>query len=159
MKILALDIDGVLANPATKFKSFDPECLAALRRILEQVSDCKMVLSSCWRHGFIDWDNKEHPLVGRDNAIPVIKQWFLKMGWTQELADRLIDKTPDVRGEHRGSEISEWVKRHPEVSHVCVIDDDSDIEPFHSVHVHTDGDIGLTQADAEKAIFLLTSST
>lgn len=163
MKIIALDLDGVLSLQKSGWKSFDPECLVALRHILEQVPDCKMVLSSCWRKGFINWDKTVQPsgLIDANQALEVIRKKFIKGGWTQELADRLIDRTPVLRGDpSRGQEISEWIKRHPGVSHICVIDDDSDIEPFHSVHVQTRDEFGgLSMADAEKAIKFLTLPT
>jgi hypothetical protein len=164
MKIVFLDIDGVLTVPATKFKAFHPDCLKALRRILE-TTDAKMVLSSCWRHGFIDWPNEA--LIHHTNAIPTMKRWFVDAGWPQDLADRLIDKTPDFvctdinspfASDHRGTEISMWLAKN-KIDSFVILDDDCDMEPHLSRHVLTDGEKGLSESNADRAISLLTEKT
>jgi hypothetical protein len=158
MKVIFLDIDGVLTTQSTGWKSFHPECLASLKHLLDN-TDAKMVLSSCWRHGFIDWTDKNHSLVDAKDSKTVIKQWFMMAGWSQELADRLIDHTPTLSSGHRGSEISTWLSKHPEVTEFCILDDDCDMEPHTDKHVWTSGDHGMNMSDSEKAIALLQKSS
>jgi hypothetical protein len=162
MKIIFLDIDGVLTTKSTGWKGFHPECLNALKFILDK-TDAQMVLSSCWRHGFIDWPTGK--LIDAKDSITVIKRWFTDAGWSPELANRLISSTPDFvcrdvespfESGHRGTEISEWLKKHPEVTAFCILDDDCDMEPHGDRHVHTHEEMGLSMENAEKAIFLLT---
>jgi hypothetical protein len=154
MKVIFLDIDGVIC---TDCKTFNPECLDNLKHILDKVPDAVMVLSSCWRHGFIDWLNPLHSIIPRNEVIETMETWFVRGGWTKDLSKRLIDSTPTLGGDHRGSEISEWLKKHPDVSQFCILDDDSDMEPLMDHLVQTNGEVGLTLDDAEKAISKLSS--
>lgn len=122
-----------------------------------------MVLSSCWRHGFIDWTNADHPLVDRDEALPTLQKWMNDCGLP---GDRLIDVTPDfiqrtVEGQwqsgHRGTEIGIFLKQHPEVTKFVILDDDTDLEPFLEWHVQTHEPFGLTLENAKQAISILSS--
>lgn len=154
MKIIFLDIDGVLTTLSTKWQTFHPDCVKALKRVLD-VTDAKIVLSSAWRHGFIDWRTENHCLVDSKNAINVMKELFTDCGLP---ADSLIGKTPFNLSEHRGKEISEWLKRNEAsgVESFVVLDDDSDIEPFQDRFVQTHPDNGMDEENADKAISLLT---
>ena len=83
-----------------------------------------------------------------------------------ELANRLIDKTPDfvqttVNGEfssgHRGTEISMWLQSNSGVESFIILDDDSDMEPHlhRLIHTQEGHEEGLKGADADRGIDLL----
>jgi len=153
MKVIALDIDGVLTTLGTKWKTFDPDCVKALKRLLD-VTGAKIVLSSCWRHGFIDWRKDGGKIVSQKDAMLVMKELFTECGLP---ADALIDKTPFCLSEHRGHEITLWLNKHSDVESFVILDDDSDIDPHGHRHVQTDSEKGMNEADADKAILILTS--
>lgn len=114
-KVLFLDIDGVLNSQSSAMAlggyphSFDGYDLkrfdwvsVGLIRLLCGETKTSIVLSSSWRilHSVIEVAN------GLD--LPV------------------IDKTPVLSG-YRGTEIQDWLDRHPEVLHYAIVDDDSDM--------------------------------
>ena len=147
---------------STQWKSFHPDCVVALNKILDN-TNAMIVLSSCWRHGFIDWPNKI--LIDRKDALRVMQRWFDDCGLPSQ---RLIDKTPDfvqltVDGEfasgHRGTEISMWLDKHSRVQSFILLDDDSDMEPHKDRLVQTHEPEGLTLENADQAISLLTDNT
>ena len=158
MKVLMLDIDGVLTTVSTKWKTFHPDCVKALKRVIE-TTGAKIVLSSSWRHGFIDWRTEEHRLVNPNEAIPVMKELFADCGLP---AEALIDKTPFCKSEHRGDEISKWLEIHSKelgVEQYVVLDDDPAVDPHHAHFVQTSWGDGMNEKDADKAILILTSTT
>ena len=89
-------------------------------------TDCKVVLSSSWRH---------HP-----DGIKVISQCVTPV----------MDKTPDA--ETRGEEIQMWLDEHPEVTQYAILDDDADILPEQKENFFkTTWAFGLTE-DIAKAV-------
>lgn len=121
MKILFLDIDGVVNSENTFFRTkgerdslfvIDPYMALLVARIVE-ATGVQIVLSSSWRH---------HP-----DGIAVVE----KRVW------KILDKTPTmprptgtgVEYGERGREIKEWLSRHPEVEQYAILDDDSDMLP------------------------------
>ena len=110
MKVLFLDIDGVVNSRATTdFRSslypIDPHMAFMVGKI-QLDTDCKVVLSSSWRH---------HP-----DGIKAVEQYIVK----------IHDKTPML--DHlgvRGHEIEAWLNLHPEVTKYAILDDDSDMLP------------------------------
>jgi hypothetical protein len=63
--------------------------------------------------------------------------------------------TPRLFGD-RGEEIQKWLDEHGEnVESFVILDDDSDLEPYMSRSVIVDGEVGLTEADVNKAIVIL----
>ena len=113
MKVLFLDIDGVLAifrtwmiygsvfhgdkNLKTKL---DPYGLEFIRK-LEKLG-VKIVLSSTWRK-FVQLKD-----FSKDTGI------------------NFYDKT-DILNTIRGDEVKEWLDRHQEVTHFCILDDPTDM--------------------------------
>lgn len=165
MKIIFLDLDGCIVTQKTKWKDFHPDCVAALKKILDN-TNAKIVLSSCWRHGFVDRTNPAFPMIHRTKVIPVLKERFKKWGLPPE---SLIDVTPDFRvknsldnefpSDHRGSEITMWLNKnskHFEVESFVILDDDLDMEPHNNRLVQTVEPEGLTMENADQAIKLLT---
>jgi len=115
MKILFLDIDGVVNNSDTSFKHnlwpLDRYCAFLVGKI-QLDTDCKVVLSSSWRH---------HP------------------DGVKEVSDRIVpvlDITPNntepgggIDFSRRGKEIKEWLDAHPEVTRYAIVDDENDMLP------------------------------
>lgn len=137
MKVLFLDIDGVLNSRAYVYRmrakdkkyrlwlDVDPIAVELLRRIIKE-TDCKVVLSSTWR---LYKDSRD---MVRDKVV------------------RYIDCTADLqRGSKRGivprgEEVDLWLKQHPEVTHYAILDDDSDFLPNQWLF-KTTFDTGLTE--------------
>lgn len=154
VKVLFLDIDGVLNSRAWAekrgpegFRIFDPEAVAQLRRIVQQTG-CQIVVSSSWR-------------VGR--SFTGMREEFGECGMDPEIVGRIIDKTPEWRTAHgggivagfacRGDEIAAWLKgyRRP-VEAFVILDDNSDMGALTERLIQTEWAVGLTAADADRAI-------
>ena len=167
MKVIFLDIDGVLNghefDREVMCGQIHPDKVARLNRIL-RATDAKVVLSSAWRY-----------IVHRGEANLMGLEWLLRSHGV--IADRLIDVTrPDTMvtravytgvpsswpaTNERGQQIADWLAAHPgpiigPATRYVVIDDlDLGISELHPL-VLTDGTIGLTDANAEDAIRLLS---
>jgi hypothetical protein len=164
-KFLFLDIDGVLNT-----HEFDPEILcgqihrdkvALLNHVL-RATDAKVVLSSAWRY-----------IVHRGEANLQGMDWLLRSHGM--LANRLIGVTrPDTmrvttaysgvptswpQVNERGQQISDWLADYtvPVLSYLAVDDLDLGITAAGHPLVLTDGMVGLTEADAARAIELLNA--
>lgn len=128
MKVLFLDIDGVLNHQNTKdrvcgFVGLDPELIAIFNKIVDAVPDLKIVVSSTWRKSVMP---------GVYHNFDELKALLAKRG----LKGEIIGRTPDFAhiGGHRGSEIGNWLVGHPEVTHYAILDDDSDAGEGHEDH-------------------------
>lgn len=137
MKVLMLDIDGVLNSTRTQVAfygyphsfsaadmvKFDPVALALVRRLCRD-SGCKVVLSSSWREQF------RCDEVAEALDLPV------------------IGATPQGDYFTRGHEIAAWLERHPEVTRYAIVDD---CEPMldHQLpfFVQTDPNVGLSRTN------------
>jgi hypothetical protein len=138
MKILFLDIDGVLNCATSNFSGngfpIDPYMAILVDRII-QATGCKVVLSSSWKH---------HP-----RGIEEVSRFV-----------PIIDKTGDEPG-IRGNEIKAWLDRQEVksdffVSRYAILDDDSDMLPDQPLF-KTSWKEGLTQEIANKVIEHLNS--
>lgn len=150
MKIVFLDIDGVLNGINTGFIKFNPESLEALKLILTETK-ASVVLSSSWRHGYIDWYLRK--IINSDDAA----MHLMEMLSTHGVNVNIVDITPTLHGEGdmRGSEIDKWIVENKEeynIESFVILDDDSDMFPHMDRLVHTNNRIGLTMQDAEVAI-------
>lgn len=115
MKVLFLDIDGVLNHEAT-FLALDrndmiaPECVKRLFALIERTG-AKIVLSSSWR------------------GIPDLEERLERAG----VMAHVISRTPKLSGDAykcRGSEIEDWLNSNPSPpTHYAIVDDDSDMLP------------------------------
>ena len=168
MKIIFLDIDGVFNSvnyytqrkaftPWDESKEFDPECVKKFNKITG-VTGAKIVVSSCWRKGNLNYLQTLFNMVGIHGEV--------------------IGETPKLRASGilvpRGCEIEkslrdmfhypiwDWEKEKGIVCDVetyVIIDDDSDMlfnqkDNF----VQTSQMYGLTNAHAQKAIRILNKS-
>lgn len=113
MKILFLDIDGVVNCEKTfQTTSLYPldKYMAFMVGKIQLDTDCKVVLSSSWRH---------HP-----DGVKVVDKHVV----------RILDITPSIPVKtyaelERGHEIQAWLDAHPEVTKYAILDDDSDMLP------------------------------
>lgn len=150
MKVIFLDIDGVLVNRRSlKERSrrravADPGCVAALNAILERTG-AAIVLSSAWRFS------------GLEEMRLILNHWGV--------SPHLIGVTPDrtrreasglYAGDPREAEIQQWLDEQKGLIEAFVIlDDDGDMGHLAAHLVRTEFEIGLTPAQAEYAIAIL----
>lgn len=120
-------MDGVVNCKTTSqrhrgFIGIDPHMAFMVGKIII-ATDCKVVLSSSWRHF-------------KDGGIEEIEKQVHK----------LYDKTPTFLGEKRGVEIKAWLDNHSEVERYAILDDDSDmLDEQKENFFQTSWEIGITE--------------
>lgn len=156
MKVIFLDFDGVLNSAASfvlesrirkKWRERHPDlapdehpygpvnetlchvCTSNFQRILDECPETQIVISSTWRNLFeMDWLKAKLQSYGIDSS-------------------KVIDKTPRTfRGFNsgpRGTEISMWLKEHPEVTDYVILDDNSHMTVHMHKFVQTSWDTGI----------------
>jgi hypothetical protein len=161
--MLFLDIDGVL-NAHEKhpngYRGIKPECVYRLNRIIAETG-AMVVISSSWRY----------MLHGAAVTLAGFRYLLLIHGLSRDaVIIGFTERDEVVRG--RGEQILEWIRPWlwPSRPRYVVLDDGSDSAPgphetrtltesltkFHAGHlVLTDGSVGLTDADADRAIAIL----
>lgn len=145
MKILFLDIDGVLNSTRTcvafggypmeleHIGAFDQVAIRLIQRLCDS-SGVQIVLSSAWRLHF------DFKAVGVALGLPIIA------------------RTPSLSGS-RGYEIARWLADQPNVEQYAIVDDDGDmLDGQLSRFVHTNGHEGLTWANFVKLCELFGES-
>lgn len=149
MKVIFLDVDGVLVNRRSlmdrsgRDSVADSKCVYALNHITD-TTGAKIVVSSSWR------------FCGEQEMRLVLAHWKVRA--------EMISITPDLtRKENnlyvatpRGYEIQKWIDEHPEVTAFAILDDECDMAHLESKLVKTVFEAGLTEQDALKAIQMLT---
>lgn len=143
MKILFLDIDGVLNSTKTAMahggfplnfaqkQAFDQAAIGLLHRLCDSNDDVKIVLSSTWRLHYT-----------AEQAAAAL-----------ELP--IIDRTPLLHGP-RGYEISAWLGAHPEITEYVILDDNNDMLDMQRPRfVRTDGDEGMSLANFREVCRIL----
>ena len=152
LKILFLDFDGVLSIEAYQravgstlsdadyvtrsSKLIDPAAVARLNRVLS-ATGAQVVVSSTWRIGM---------------TVPELQALLAEVGF----AGVVCGMAPRLHVE-RGTEIRAWLDEHaPDASFVILDDGEAfgDLEPR---VVRTDPAIGLSDADCERAVALLSA--
>lgn len=140
-RLLFLDIDGVLGNrksmnasnegihppgPLGMCFTVDPDCVARLRKIVEEL-DIQLVISSTWRH--------------HTAAIVRAFEWC---GWY----DAPILGGTSLVYAPRGQQIADWLKQYGKSTDVWAIVDD-DTQDIHQKDrlVRTEHELGLTDDD------------
>jgi hypothetical protein len=106
MKVIFLDIDGVLnckatRNPRNLPYVVDPKLLRRFKRLLDRTG-AKVVLSSTWRY------DPAGLFSARRAGIP------------------FMDVIPDMPKRPRRDEVLAWLKRHPRVKRYAILDDADD---------------------------------
>ncbi len=155
VKIIFLDIDGVLNNLYTKetFEGFvfvEDEKILLLKEIIES-TNAEIVLTSTWRKG---WFYKEH-----NNSYNGEEVWLFEalQEKLNEYGIELFDYTEEIG--LRGEEISKWLEDNNDkkIESYVVIDDmdESELHQHTSYFIQTDIEEGLTKMYVEQAISLL----
>ena len=165
-KVLFLDIDGVLNTerqhdrcvnegiaPVDNFGyAFDPIAVINLKKIIDDTG-AGIVISSSWKF----W-----------GLSTMQKLWA-----SRSLPGKIIDVTPNTVSDEmlleidlsymelpagKGSEIKEWLDtKGSEVTHYAILDDVPDMLSEQESHfVQIDPRIGITEADADRVITILT---
>ena len=171
MKVLFLDIDGVLNHCDTRSASpsdveklpipIAPECMARLNRLVAETG-VKIVISSSWRL-FACWQDLGPALLRHGLVAEVISETpdlvndapWLERWRTREGAPFQYERL------ERGWEISEWLERHAAelgVEQFVILDDCSDMSHLKSYLVLTNPIDGLDDPDVERAKHLLVQS-
>lgn len=133
MKVLFLDIDGVVNCKTTQqrhrgFIGIDPY-LAFLVGKIVLATDCKVVLSSSWRHS--------------QDGIDEVKKQVID----------IYDITGNCCSGIRGVEIHNWLKQHEEVTKYAILDDEGDMLLWQKDNFfQTSWDTGITEEIVEKVI-------
>jgi len=139
MKILMLDIDGVLKPLPVATQIYDdhfsPSACKNLNSLLEMVPDLKIVISSAWRAHGIDSVKTDLQANGIDK-------------------NKVVDCTGFENGQ-RGYQIQCWLDRNPGVTNMVILDDSSDMCELMSKLVKTNPFVGLTDKNIEQAIEVL----
>ena len=132
MKIIALDFDGVLDIRGT----FSKAACKNLNRLLDEVPEAKIVVSSSWRQHGLEFCKKLLQTHGIDST-------------------RVVDITGNEVGS-RGMQVKTWLQRHSEVTHYVILDDQQDFDSAQQDHfVKTLSYVGLTSADVTKSVDIL----
>jgi hypothetical protein len=150
MKVIFADFDGVLNSTQWFFKQdrdgnygiddFCPIACSNLMRILEEVPNTRIVVSSSWRHG---------------RSVEELRNILQKNGIVSEY---VIDKTPDLKGQIRGKEIAAWLESYKgfeKIEEFVIIDDDEDMGILKKHLVKTDGYEGLMWSKMKKVMKML----
>ena len=150
MKVLFLDIDGVLLNGPDLYKygnRYLPEEKINLLNSICEATECVIVVSSTWRLH----DECMDELIAAGVSAEFHEDWK-----TDYPAPHPQHSLIEV-GKTRGREIKEWLDRHPEVENYVIIDDNSDIlDEQMDNFVKTEFEIGLTEDHAEAAKEILS---
>lgn len=166
MKVVFLDIDGVLATDCTDFRFFDSSCLRRLKHIVE-ATDASIVLSSTWRRGRTIENIRG--LFSRDGddygcwvANPVEFPVHRIIGKTHYFFQENNDRKERGLSWGRGYEIEFWLEQAAEcrgdIESYLILDDDSADLQTHGEHLlRTDSRKGLLDEDIPKAIKILNT--
>jgi hypothetical protein len=146
MKVIFLDIDGVLAPIPRSFhqNQLNSDCVRYFESIFESVPDARIVISSTWRIG---------------QSIKELRKHLEECGLP--CSERIFDKTVDYTetGEFlyltRGQEISTWLMDQTEIESYVIVDDDTDISPHQNRWVRPEHAIGIQEHDAIDCVRIL----
>lgn len=165
--LIFLDIDGVLTSRVSMqypgiggcyrgvyldgvhfYNQFDPDCVERLNRLVKE-TNADIVISSTWRKNF---------------ELVQIRQYFKHQGCQADIVGKtpndwyLKDGETDYYGRKwscRGQQIEQWRNSLNDKRPFVIFDDDADMGPYMDRLVKTDHELGLQDAEVEKAIALL----
>lgn len=125
MKVVFLDIDGVLNNKEflkdrDDLQVCDPKNVKNFNKIVEEIDDLKIVVSSSWR-------------IGRslEELIEILRE--------KDVKGEIIDKTPDMTAKFdatRSNEIQAWLNGN-DVDKFVILDDNPISLPLSDNHIRT----------------------
>jgi len=144
MKIIFLDIDGVLNTRTTCTKSFlnhtfDAEPIRVLNEILK-LTCTNIVISSTWRMG---------------KNVQKLQNIFTK----NNIIGDVVGLTPIINNNKgREEEIQKYLDDHSNITSFIIIDDDDfDLQKFHYCLIHINSDVGLEQKNIQQAVNILNN--
>jgi len=148
MKVIFLDIDGVLLNFNDSYNclrgQFSPECVKEFNKLIER-TDAQIVFSSAWR---------------LDRTIPEIQQLLEENGVKGKVSGKTPEEPPRLtQRASRGNEIKMWLTENKVDNFVILDDDVFDIEihfPDNTVRMK-DRYVGLTEEEVNKAFQILNN--
>lgn len=141
MKIIFLDIDGVVTNLKTGWRLPDLDCLHELFRIIKETG-AFVVLSSTWRLHV--------------DLFSQVQSWGINFISMTPRCHQ-INVENEVRWTERGDEIQEWLDMHEhlKIESFVILDDDQDMKHLSDRLVITSWGDGLSKEDADRAIEIL----
>ena len=175
MKVIFLDVDGVLNCQSTKeviwrdngklgFHGAESEKTKLLARIIKETG-AVIVLSSTWRlnkvksifDNYLFLDDLEDGEYDESSEKSAYRYLEMRLA---EYDLSIYDDTPDSGGAYsRGEEIYSWLEDHPEVTDYVVLDDEEfrDFETYGLIAhvVYTSYAKGLTEKQVKEAIEIL----
>ena len=134
-----LDVDGVLNTEADwtrKVYSLNPHCVASFCKLINNLHEPKVVLSSTWRNG-----------IARDGTTAVHIDDLINS--LAPAGIKSLDKTGIAPDGSRTKEIEYYLRRHSEDSYI-ILDDDPELfdQNTQTPHLYvTSSKTGLTDAD------------
>lgn len=149
MKIIFLDVDGVLNIMSNSYRTFmkpygqhiEPHLVQRLNYLMEK-TDARIVVSSSWKADMIDLEKQ------------IVEQGF-------KYWDRVIDITPYGHNGMRGKQIEQWLNEYEHDEYVVLEDEPTDVcgsmcnvIPKENV-IHVDMNEGLTHQNIVDAIDIL----
>ena len=161
MRIIFLDVDGVLNNDVTEDRyqgwvGIDPVLVDNLKEIYDKSNESeetKIVVSTSWRYEIIRKGSYQ------DGSYDYLLKRLNEKGMV------VLDMTPmDMyNGSYRGREIFAWLLLNKEkygVTHYVILDDEAfdfyKYSDWAKRFVQISSEFGLTKTDALKAIQILT---
>ena len=157
MKVLFLDVDGVLNNYFTKVyinkhHFVEDSKLMILQNIIKE-TDCKIVLSSSWRQGWEDVDDGCNITIDAIDYIALKDKLF-------EYNMVLFDKTPTLPSFNatRGEEIKKWLDEWngEPITNIAILDDNTNMKPLGRYQLQTSIMKGIEEKHLNKIKKILT---
>lgn len=150
MKVIFLDVDGVLNNRHTRVTTSNGWCfvddhlVARLKRLMN-LSGARLVLSSTWREGWHQEDESKN-----DISFTELRDKFNQFGI------EIFDRIGEMRM-HRWQSIKEFFERPREdaIEHYVILDDWNDMGEFSNHLVLINSSTGLTEEDIQEALKIL----
>ena len=130
--VIFLDIDGVLNNDDEKNgkgKYIVGEYVQNLSKLVEATS-AKIVLTSSWRKGLVDWINRNFPEEDfYATHYKMLLSYFsannLHIAGVTPINHEIASKDMFSKIKYaRPLEINEWLKKNPNVNHFVILDDE-----------------------------------
>lgn len=153
MKVIFLDVDGVLNNRHTRTRTGEGWCfvddflVARVRKIVD-ATGAVIVLSSTWRD---EWNIEDESLNGPD--FNELRAKFNEFGMD------FFSRTGAWKMRGRGWEIMDWLERHEAIESFVILDDWNDMEPVRDHLILTNPSLGLTEEQVQEAIKILLQNS
>lgn len=153
MRILFLDVDGVLNNRHTRATTetgwcFVDDFLVARVHKIVDATGALIVLSSTWRD---DWNTEDESKNGHD--FNELRAKFREFGMD------FYDRTGAWQTRGRGWEIMAWMASVSDIESFVILDDWNDMGPISDHLIQTNPSLGLTEEQVQEAIKILLQNS